>query len=471
VAYRTALHARDADRKRRAKEAEVPPRTPPAETARTELRLDLDQELERLPDTYRAALVLCDLEGRTRREAARRLGWPEGTVASRLAAARALLAKRLARYGPGASGGALAAVLSQGLAPASVPTSVVLSTVQAASLLAAGQAAVPAVTSPQVAALAEGAFRMMSATKVKSVVGALLVLGLSACGTGLLTGRLAVAKARPVVVDDRSPTLLFYKRAPAAKDGGTKPRPEGNELVRKDDRPRKLPKAPPPSPELQRELAALDAYRNGPEEKFAELERKADELLKRYASPGDQARIYFEVAHIAAQSDIRRQVRRVRRYAKKGLALSRDPLQRAWLFSYLGSAAEVDETRPFPQRRREAARELLSGYAEMLAQGAPKVAPELPGVDAVDNSDDPARRAREVARHAAQMAAREEAEFTRALVGRRDTLANQLKWLYRPDPNVYGRGPEGPDELRGLARTVLRDRAAVDALLAHVTAE
>jgi DNA-directed RNA polymerase specialized sigma24 family protein len=62
------------------------------------LRAELDEEVSCLADALRTVIVLCDLEVRTRREAAAMLGWSEGTVAGRLAQARRLLAKRLGRY-------------------------------------------------------------------------------------------------------------------------------------------------------------------------------------------------------------------------------------------------------------------------------------------------------------------------------------------------------------------------------------
>src|SRR5207302_5232207 len=123
----TALKARATAAKRRTRERQVTSMPEPT-VAEPDLWPDLqpllDQELSRLPDKYRAVIVLCDLEGKTRKEAARQLGLPEGTVAGQLARARALLAKRLARHGPAVVGGASAAVLSQQGASAGVPTAV-----------------------------------------------------------------------------------------------------------------------------------------------------------------------------------------------------------------------------------------------------------------------------------------------------------------------------------------------------------
>src|SRR5947209_9820637 len=91
VAYRTALEAKTARARRRAKEAAMRNRPlPDADDPWCELRPLVDQELERLPEKYRIAIVLCELEGKTRKEAAQLLGCPEGTVAGRLARARTM---------------------------------------------------------------------------------------------------------------------------------------------------------------------------------------------------------------------------------------------------------------------------------------------------------------------------------------------------------------------------------------------
>src|SRR5262249_49931780 len=93
VAVRAALKVRAAEARRKVREREVAtmPRPADAEPPRPDELAALHRELGRLPADLRATVVLCDLERKTRAEAARQLGWPEGTVASRLARARRLL--------------------------------------------------------------------------------------------------------------------------------------------------------------------------------------------------------------------------------------------------------------------------------------------------------------------------------------------------------------------------------------------
>jgi RNA polymerase sigma factor (sigma-70 family) len=198
VAYHTALRAGAAIGRRRARERQVDemphPEVAPAEAQ--DWRPLLDRELSRLPEKYRAAVVLCDLQGRSRREAARLLNVPEGTLSSRLAAARQMLAKRLAGCGLALSGGALAAALSQGAASARVPAALVSSTARAAVLVAAGQLA--AVSAPAVV-LMKGVMKAMLLKKLRVVVGVVTVLlALGAVGTVYRVGDTSgVAQAAP----------------------------------------------------------------------------------------------------------------------------------------------------------------------------------------------------------------------------------------------------------------------------------
>jgi RNA polymerase sigma factor (sigma-70 family) len=190
VAHQTALQARRTAARRGAREVQVMV-MPDAEAMQQEgwagVQPLLDEELSRLPDIYRAVFVLCDLEGRTRKEVALLLGCPEGTVAGRLARGRTMLTKRLTQRGVALSGGALAAVLAEQLASASAPSSGVVSTIKEASLLATGKAAVSGAISIKVAGLTEGVMKAILFSKLKSAIAVVLILGFMVTGATLLT--------------------------------------------------------------------------------------------------------------------------------------------------------------------------------------------------------------------------------------------------------------------------------------------
>jgi RNA polymerase sigma factor (sigma-70 family) len=188
VACKTARKAKAMSDRRRSKEGRAarPETAEPAPEGWADL---LDEELSRLPEKYRAPVVLCELQGKTIRQAAELVGCPQGTLASRLARGRNLLAEKLRRRGLTLTGAALAALLAGGSASAAVPAALVASTARAASLLAAGEA-LPA----GVAALTEGVLKMMLLNRLRSVV-ALLVLVALAGGAGLLS--VVAAGGRP----------------------------------------------------------------------------------------------------------------------------------------------------------------------------------------------------------------------------------------------------------------------------------
>jgi RNA polymerase sigma factor (sigma-70 family) len=181
VAHQTGLKARATATRRKGRERQVAemPESAVTEPDRSpDLQPLLDEELSRLPDKYRIVIILCELEGKTRKEAARELHWPEGTVAGRLVRARAMLAKRLAQRGVFLSVGALAVVLSE-KASACMPQSILSSTIEAVTLVAAGNAAASGVISAKVAALTEGVLKAMFVNKLRAMVGILLVLAMA----------------------------------------------------------------------------------------------------------------------------------------------------------------------------------------------------------------------------------------------------------------------------------------------------
>jgi RNA polymerase sigma factor (sigma-70 family) len=191
VAWRTASKARATAARRRRREGQVPGAPEPvAPTPPTEgLSPLLDRELARLPVAYRAAVVLCHLEGKSYREAARQLGCPEGTLSARLTRARQMLARRLGRLGGALPPAALAA-----LRPAAAPGAAVSATVRSGVLVAAGHAVGDVAPAP-VAALAEEALRSVSLAKIRATAAMLLLVAV--VGVGGLVCRTAAAPPAP----------------------------------------------------------------------------------------------------------------------------------------------------------------------------------------------------------------------------------------------------------------------------------
>jgi RNA polymerase sigma factor (sigma-70 family) len=179
VARRTALKARSATARRRVVERAAARSEVQDPIPRNDWLPRLDQEIVRLPERYRLPIVLCDLEGKTRLQAAKQLGWPEGTVAGRLARGRELLAKRLLR-GALLVSGALPGMLAGGAVKGALPFGLVHSTVRAAAL---GSAATNGVLSANAAALAKGVMQAMFWNKTK-VAGLAFVATVVFAGVG-----------------------------------------------------------------------------------------------------------------------------------------------------------------------------------------------------------------------------------------------------------------------------------------------
>jgi RNA polymerase sigma factor (sigma-70 family) len=186
VAYRIAREAKTLNDRRRSREKQVEqmphPEIPPVEPQDW-----LDHELNLLPEHYRAVIVACDLEGQSRKETARHLGLSEGTVSSRLARGRRLLAKRLSLTST-----AVAAALADGVASAHVPVSLLSSTTK----VVVGQA----IVSSSVEILVKGALKAMLLAKLKVAVGTVIVM--VALGTSALTFRVSGQPA-PAVTEPK----------------------------------------------------------------------------------------------------------------------------------------------------------------------------------------------------------------------------------------------------------------------------
>jgi len=182
VAQRVARKARlnKELRQRRERETSVmrPEQVPPEDG---DLRALLDAELERLPEKYRAPLVLCYLEGHTNEEAAQRLGWPKGTVQSYVARGRDLLRTRLTRNGLVLSASAMA-LLEGSAAAAPLPVSLLATTMR--SVLACTGTPANGEVPTAITLLADSVEKSISGTRWKTLATILLLLGVGGAVSG-----------------------------------------------------------------------------------------------------------------------------------------------------------------------------------------------------------------------------------------------------------------------------------------------
>jgi RNA polymerase sigma factor (sigma-70 family) len=265
VAYKVALRARATSSRRRDREPscaelELNLSAPESDPGRFELGEVLDQELSRLPQKYRAPVVLCYLEGQTHEEAARSLGWPVGTVKGRLVRARETLRHRLTRRGLVLSTTAVVAAITVD-ATATVPDVLLEKTVRLAIEAGAGRTAGHAV-SASLHALTQGVLTTMFLHNVRTaaLVGAVLVL---AVGAG--------AVAQKAIEAEKPDLKATAKTAPPPPDvEPAAPAPAADKMERVDAESAHSPAraaAPSPSPvsKLIRRafLEALAAYKEG----------------------------------------------------------------------------------------------------------------------------------------------------------------------------------------------------------------
>jgi RNA polymerase sigma factor (sigma-70 family) len=159
VAYRTALHARSRSIKDRMRDRRVAIEVAGQAQSSNEMDSAIDEELNRLPERYRLPILLCELQGKTHKDAASTLGWPEGTLSVRLMRGKQMLSKRLTR---------------RGLAPAALlalASTEATAGVSRTRLHSAFDAAKNGFASPNgpINELADGVLRMISLNKLKTI--------------------------------------------------------------------------------------------------------------------------------------------------------------------------------------------------------------------------------------------------------------------------------------------------------------
>jgi RNA polymerase sigma factor (sigma-70 family) len=180
VAQKLAQKVRSSDSARRRREIKVAGQraeAEPSDPGWEELLHVLDEELQRMPERYRSPVVLCYLEGRTRDEAAKQLGWSLTTLRRRLDKARDLLRGRMSRRGATLGAGVVAGILAPSAAQASLTRPLRQTVVTTALAVISG-----GTVSPSVVQLANGA---TMSTLAKTGIGLTIAMAVAAGWVGL----------------------------------------------------------------------------------------------------------------------------------------------------------------------------------------------------------------------------------------------------------------------------------------------
>lgn len=211
VAVRTAREARNVSARRLAREMPVPNLPERADETTEAFEADalriLDEEIARLPEHLRAAVLMCELEGVSRKQASERLGIPEGTLSSRLAKGRKLLAAQLRRRGVTLPTAGLTVLASAAVSPQ-----------LSAQTTALAQIGAP--IPPMVATISNGVFRTMFLHKLTlSLACALVLVAASMVAWSALPP--ATAKEPP------KPSLFFVQKEQPKKEQPPAAKPAG----------------------------------------------------------------------------------------------------------------------------------------------------------------------------------------------------------------------------------------------------
>ncbi len=209
VACRTARRLREKDARRRRNEVEASMSRASEKTAASdrEAITALHEEIDRLPERYRSAIVLCDLNGLTHREAGRRLGRPTGTISARVARARERLRDRLLGRGSAFPGGVVGAVRLPGL-PAPLANATVRIAMEASS---APAATIP----PAVASLAQEVSGFAPILWRTALSAAVLILGIGTIGMAVLAPQDGARPTAPIATPPHQPAAAPDAPLPA----------------------------------------------------------------------------------------------------------------------------------------------------------------------------------------------------------------------------------------------------------------